>query len=161
MPEAAVIRRATESDIGGIVGLRLAFESITRDSGALAAGTPGETARRAELVALLGRDMRRGKLLCWLAEEGGCAVAQAALRLRVGRDGEILNVYTEPAYRGRGIGTALVATAVAEARALGVRRLSLQPTEDSRGLYKRAGFRAEGRGMKLEVKEPGPSRKDS
>src|SRR5208337_2843500 len=145
MPTIPAIRRAVASDLEAIVGLRLAFERITRDSGSL-----DEVSRRAELASLLGADMAEGNLVCWLAEDGGRAVAQAALRVRrragaaAGGLGELLNVYTDPSYRGRGIGSALVAEAVAEASAIGLGRVRLRPTDDSRRIYERAGFRAEG-----------------
>ena len=156
MSGTVAIRRAAAADLDAVVRLRLAFERITRDSGSLGDGTPGESARRAELSALFCRDMERGRLLCWLAESGGRAIAQAALRLR-GRsaEAEILNVYTEPAYRGRGIGAALVEAAIAEARALGLSRITLQPTEHSRRIYELAGFREEGRGMTLDLRDTG------
>jgi ribosomal protein S18 acetylase RimI-like enzyme len=150
MPEIVTVRRVGSSDMDAIVGLRIAFERITRDSGSL-----DEAGRRAELAALLGPDLAAGRLLCWLAETGGRAVAQAALRrsgrARAGGEGEILNVYTDPAYRGRGIGTALAAAAMAEARCLGLRRLRLQPTEDSRRIYERAGFRRAGGHMVCDL----------
>ena len=95
---------------------------------------------------------RDGTLACWLAEEEGRSVAQAALRIsRGGAEGELLNVYTSPGRRGIGLGTALVALALAEARSLGMSRLRLRPTEDSRRLYERAGFRPAGSGMELSL----------
>jgi GNAT superfamily N-acetyltransferase len=144
MPDSVSIRRAGRPDLGAVIGLRIEFERITRDSGSL-----DEGARIAQLSALLGPDLGAGSLRCWIAESGGRAVAQAALRLRGSAVGEILNVYTVPDFRGRGIGSALVATAIAEARELGLRRLYLQPTEDSRGLYERAGFSLAGSCMEL------------
>jgi GNAT superfamily N-acetyltransferase len=152
MPIIPAIRRAVASDLEAIVGLRLDFERITRDSGSL-----DETSRRAELSSLLGADLAAGSLVCWLAEDGGRAVAQAALRVkrRAGAAsrglGELHNVYTDPAYRGRGLGSALVAEAMAEASALGLGRLRLRPTDDSRRIYERAGFRAEGNDMVLDL----------
>jgi GNAT superfamily N-acetyltransferase len=147
VPDHFSLRRASAADLASVVGLRIDFERITRDSGSL-----DEGARRSELESLLGPDIASGRLLAWLAEEGGRAVGQAALRLRPGAgapEGELLNVYTVPGRRGRGIGGALVALAVAEARRLGLSRLRLRPTEDSRRIYEREGFRAEGRDMVL------------
>jgi GNAT superfamily N-acetyltransferase len=150
VPEVVTVRRAGFSDLDAIVGLRIDFERITRDSGSL-----DETRRRVELRVLLGPDLAAGRLLCWLAEAGGRAVAQSALRRRgrvlEGGEGEILNVYTDPAYRGRGIGTVLAGAAIAEARGLGLRRLKLQSTEDSRGIYERAGFRQAGGCMVVDL----------
>jgi ribosomal protein S18 acetylase RimI-like enzyme len=145
LSETIGLRRAAESDLAAIIDLRIRFERITRDSGSFAEGE-----RRAELSALLGPDLASSRLLCWLAEEGGRAIASAGLRFRDG-EGEMLNVYTMASYRGRGIGSALVGAAIAEARERGLRRLRLQATEDSRRIYERAGFRAAGRGMILPL----------
>ncbi len=148
MPFPAVIRRAIASDLETIVDLRMAFERITRDSGSMDAAS-----RRAEIASLLVKDLAKGRLVCWIAEEEGHPVAQAALRIRRrgGSAGEILNVYTDPVFRGRGIGSALVAAAIAEASAMGLGRLRLRPTDDSRRIYERAGFRAEGNDMVLDL----------
>ncbi len=49
------------------------------------------------------------------------------------------SVYVLPAYRGRGIGSALVARAEQEAAELGVRTLYLH-TPDKEGFYRRRGW---------------------
>ena len=152
VPARAALRRARASDLASVVALRLEFERITRDSGSL-----DWAARAAELASLLGPDLAEGRLLCWIAEAGGRAVAQAALRLLGRGEGEILNVFTQAEFRGRGIGSALVALAVSEAASLGLSRLRLQPTEESRGIYERAGFEARGLSMVLDPVPP-PSR---
>ena len=146
---AVRVRRAAAADIGAVVDLRLEFERITRDSGSM-----DRAARRTELLALLGPDLASGRLLCWLAEDGGIAVAQAALRLPSASprsEAEMLNVYTVPEYRRLGLASALVASAIAASREIGLGRITLQPTEDSRRLYERAGFRASGRRMILAL----------
>jgi GNAT superfamily N-acetyltransferase len=159
----ASIRAAGPGDLEAIVAMRIEFERITRDSGSM-----DELSRRAELRGLLGPDLASGRLAAWIAEEGGRAVGQAGLRLGR-RDSapapggpaalrgaaELLNVYVEPGFRGRGIGTALVRAAIAEARARGAREVGLQPTEDSRRIYERSGFEAEGDRMVLRLRGPG------
>jgi GNAT superfamily N-acetyltransferase len=139
----ASIRRARPEDLGEIVGMRIEFERITRDSDAM-----DEAARRAELAGLLGPDLASGALIAWIAEAEGRAAGQAALRLARGT-GELMNVYVRPGFRRRGVGAALVRAALDEARALGLGRITLQPTEDSRRIYEREGFAAEGRRMVL------------
>jgi GNAT superfamily N-acetyltransferase len=143
----ARIRRAGPEDLARIVDLRMQFERITRDSGSL-----DEPARRAELGSLLGPDLAEGRLLAWIAEAGDRAVGQSGLLLR-GAEAELINVYVEPGSRGCGLGTALVEAAIAEARARSAPAVTLQPTEDSRRIYERAGFRAAGRRMVLRLRE--------
>ncbi|MCC6315447.1 MAG: GNAT family N-acetyltransferase [Thermomicrobiales bacterium] len=53
----------------------------------------------------------------------------------------LAGVYVIPAWRGRGVGSALTRHAVAEAAAMGTRRLYLH-TEHARALYERLGWRA-------------------
>lgn len=152
--------------------MRIEFERITRDS-----GSADEVARRSELAALLGPDLASGALIAWIAEAEGLAAGQSALRLTryraengsrefafgeqrlapgpAGRaaalEGELMNVYVRPEFRRRGVGAALVAAAIDEARALGLRRITLQGTEDSRRIYERAGFEGRGGRMVLDL----------
>ena len=142
------IRQAGPGDLEAIVSMRIEFERETRDSGSL-----DEEARRSELRFLFGRDLSCGVLVAWLAEEDGRPVAQVALRLN-GDSGELLNVYTAPAFRRRGLGSALVDMSLAEADKLGLRRVLLQPTEDSRRIYERRGFRGGSRSMSLVLPRP-------
>jgi GNAT superfamily N-acetyltransferase len=141
------LRRAGPADLRAVIDLRIEFERITRDSGSL-----DEAARRAELQALFGPDLAAARLAIWLAEEGGRAVGQAALREGPRGEGELMSVYTDPGYRRRGIGAALVGLAIDEARARGLERLELQPTDDSRRIYEREGFVAAGRRMVLSLR---------
>jgi ribosomal protein S18 acetylase RimI-like enzyme len=146
--DGVAYRAATIADLDAIVRLRIEFERITRDSGSL-----DEAARYEELVGLFGPDLESGSLRAYLAEAEAAdsavaglplgAIAQAALRLLGDGEGEgeILNVYTIPAYRRRGIGSTLVDLAIAEARSLRLRRLTLQCTDDSRRIYESRGFR--------------------
>ena len=70
------------------------------------------------------------------------ADAQVAV-LRVVTDGAVFawicDVYVEPAHRGRGVGSALVAAAVADLEGRGVRRMLLA-TRDAHEVYAAHGF---------------------
>ncbi len=68
----------------------------------------------------------------------------------------IFNMFTRPAYRGRGIATELLRLSLEEGRARGVARFRLQPTCESRALYERAGFVAAGEEMRLDEGGSGP-----
>lgn len=59
-----------------------------------------------------------------------------------GREAYIMNLYTVPEWRGRGVAARIFAALVAEARAAGAELLRLHATEDGRSIYARAGFRA-------------------
>ncbi len=57
-----------------------------------------------------------------------------------GRKAYVMNMYTDPAYRRRGIGGHTLELLVEEARGRGVPHISLEATEMGRPLYERYGF---------------------
>jgi GNAT superfamily N-acetyltransferase len=149
----ASYRAAGPEDIGALVDLRIDFMRIVKSIGA-----EEEAAWRGELRELFAREIRSGALLAWVAVEGGRVVGTSGLALGPDRAGpgagEILNMYTVPERRGRGIGSALLELALREAEERGLSRLRLQPTDEGRPLYVRAGFRDDGRDMVLDLGAP-------
>jgi putative acetyltransferase len=89
--------------------------------------------------------LRAPEMRFWSAWEGGELVGVGALK-RLGDDyGEIKSMHTDEAVRGRGVGSALLRHIMAEARAAGMRRLSLETGSwpyflPARALYARHGF---------------------
>jgi ribosomal protein S18 acetylase RimI-like enzyme len=75
----------------------------------------------------------------WVGFLGDRAVASAGLMIGAGVAG-IYNVATAPRVRRRGIGAALTATAVAEARERGLEVAVLGASELGYGVYERMGF---------------------
>ena len=73
----------------------------------------------------------------------GAAVAAAEATLAGGVAG-VYNVATRAAYRRRGLGAALVARALVDARAAGYRASVLEAAPDGVGVYTRLGFREYG-----------------
>jgi GNAT superfamily N-acetyltransferase len=57
-----------------------------------------------------------------------------------GRCAYIMNMYVRPAYRRRGIATAMLDLLVADARRHGAGRIALEATEAGRPLYQKYGF---------------------
>lgn len=142
---ALVYRRAGPEDAAVLAALRLEFMRIVKDG-----GIPDEEAWLSFLAGYFARGLARGSLLAWLCLDGGEVVATAALRvdaIRQGRKGEgakegyVMSIFTLPAWRRRGLALRLMALLLAEAEALGLRRLLLHPTEDGRALYESLGFR--------------------
>lgn len=66
-----------------------------------------------------------------------------------GEKGYIMNMYTAPEYRRRGIATRTLEMLVADARKRGVTALSLEATAAGRPLYERFGFSASESEMEL------------
>lgn len=131
-------------------------------------GTPAEPSPRAREVTLEAvRDLRRewlgqmavdsdhvaveeevaqrlpGDLLVLAANDAAGAPAAFASLRTAGTEAEIEDVYCTPSQRGRGLATALVATAIARARGAGVEDLWIVADDDDwpKELYARLGFR--------------------
>jgi ribosomal protein S18 acetylase RimI-like enzyme len=93
-----------------------------------------------------------GKYAGWITSDGDKPVASAGLLVLdwpphpldpagEGR-GYLLNVYTEPEYRGRGLARALVELCLAEAKERGIRVVALHSSDAGRRIYEGAGFKA-------------------
>ncbi|MBS1797430.1 MAG: GNAT family N-acetyltransferase [Acidobacteria bacterium] len=98
----------------------------------------------------------------WVAAEAGEIVAhlfvqRVALVPRPCRPrdafGYVTNVYTKPAFRGRGVGTELLKRAVDWARAEDFELLLVYPGERAIDFYRRAGFEPENEALKLVLRE--------
>jgi ribosomal protein S18 acetylase RimI-like enzyme len=80
----------------------------------------------------------------WLAERGGQVLGSVALTDEGGGEGRIRWVLLHPSLRGRGLGRRMVGEAVARARELGMRKLTLDTFSDLRAaarIYRSLGFR--------------------
>ena len=139
------IRLATLEDLDELVRLRLDF---LEEVGSLKAGADvGELG--AAMRDYFMRKMPSGEFLAWVAESEGAIVATSGVTIferppnggnLAGLEAYLSNMYTLTEWRGRGVGTALVATIVAHLKATQVRRIWLHATEQGRPVYARAGF---------------------
>ena len=89
--------------------------------------------------------LRAPDVTFWSAWDGDEPVGVGALKRLSAEDGEIKSMHTAEAARGRGVASALVRYIMAEARARGMRRLSLETGSwayflPARALYARHGF---------------------
>ena len=92
-----------------------------------------------------------GDFVAWLAEIDDMPAGTAAIlwyphppgpRSLRGVDAYILNVYTKPEFRRRGIARALMERLIEEARAVGIGRIWLRASREGRPLYEELGFGA-------------------
>jgi GNAT superfamily N-acetyltransferase len=140
--QAHVVRQATSADLPALTILRAAW-------GAAQGRTAGEGDD-------LGERLRRwwerqgGLRVAWLATEGERPVGMVTLAVfeRMPHEGapdarwaHLANLWVEPDRRRRGVASTLVTTAVDWARAEGMERIVLNPSEMSRPLYEALGFR--------------------
>lgn len=141
------IRLATSDDAEVIAGHRV---SMFTDMGTLPAGADVDALRRTAVAYL--RDAIGSEYFGWLAcagdiVVGGCGMQLRRILPRLSRDGAvvdvewiILNVYTDAAWRRRGIAEELVRACLEWARERGVERIVLHASAEGRKLYEKLGF---------------------
>lgn len=92
-----------------------------------------------------------GILRAWVVEDNGRIVASGAALFydwpprpgdSLGRAALLHSVYTDPAYRRRGLARRIVLAIVDVCRELGLRTVSLHTSESGRSLYESIGFHA-------------------
>jgi ribosomal protein S18 acetylase RimI-like enzyme len=84
--------------------------------------------------------LRRSPARLFAAVDGDGAVRATSGSAVYGEDASVMFVNTDPAWRGRGVGTAMTAFALRDARARGGRRACLSATAAGQGTYARLGF---------------------
>lgn len=142
-----VIRMATESDVPALARLRREF---TLEDGPIASPLEDFDASFAEIV---GAGVREGRWVVWLADIDGDIASQAFIGLidKIPRPtagsrwlGYLTNVYTVPAWRGRGLGGRVLEAVKAWAAQEDVELLVVWPSDESVSFYRRHGFVGEG-----------------
>ncbi|MFP2929465.1 GNAT family N-acetyltransferase [Pyxidicoccus sp. 3LG] len=152
------IRKAGVEDLDDVIRLR---RELMRQFGGLTEENASrwEEAARRHLVTALPE----GRFHVWLGfSADGEAVACSGLvpfhrppsaQDVDGLEGYVLNMYTAPGWRGRGLARALLAELMAFARGLGMGKLWLHASDDGRPLYEKVGFAPNP--IALEWKPPG------
>lgn len=150
LTETFQIRQAEARDVEALVGLRLIFlEEVT--------GEPTPTGLRESLHGYFKRTLFNGEFRAWLAvaneqtdtpKEQIVGTSGLVFMSRPpshtslsGRDAYIMNMYTLPAWRGRGVGTALFSHVLEHIKISGSEKVILHATKQGRALYEKFGFR--------------------
>ncbi|HET9443590.1 MAG TPA: GNAT family N-acetyltransferase [Acidimicrobiales bacterium] len=136
-----VVRRGVAADVAAAVEL---FVVVAAEGRWIGREVVNREERHAELMAALRRSEDTA---VFVGEAGGEVVAQLGVTLRPYGVAE-LGMHVAPAWRGRGVGTALLEAAIAWARDAGAHKLALQVwphNEPALGLYRKFGFVEEGR----------------
>lgn len=154
MGAAVAIRRATAADAEEVIRLRLAF---LREYGE-AEGRPFPVALESATREYVQRMLSTGDLRFWFAEADRAVAGCCALILfdrppsygnPAGLTAYLLNVYTVPAYRRRGIASRLIEEALRHAKSIGAGRVSLHTSSAGRAVYERLGFKGRDNEMDL------------
>lgn len=153
MSDGITIRRAVEQDALTVARHRVL---MFRDMGTLPAEQGPPLERAAE--AYFRRAIPNGSYIGWLATPEGRpteVIAGGGIQLRemiprlqldrtavdLGPQGLIVNVYTEPAWRRRGIAELLMREILTFAKARGIDNVVLHASAEGRRLYEKLGFR--------------------
>jgi GNAT superfamily N-acetyltransferase len=147
---SVTIRRATEADVPALAYHRAA---MFRDMGVLAEHLFQPLVDAS--LRYLPDAMQTGEYISWVATEGSDAiVAGAGLQLRrmlprpdddggeliYGPQALVLNVYTEPAWRRRGVAKLLMHELLSWTTRNGVKSVVLHAAPEARSLYEKLGF---------------------
>jgi GNAT superfamily N-acetyltransferase len=141
-------------DVEALTRLRL---ELLDEAGELEGG-PEPAVLAASIRQYLAASLPAERFLAWVAEADGAIVATSGLVLLEkppsagnpnGLEAYLMNMYTVPGWRGRGLATRLLAEVIAYVKTTPARRLSLHCTEAGRCIYLRAGFVESGNEMRL------------
>jgi GNAT superfamily N-acetyltransferase len=148
------IRLATLEDAETLVRLRMTFlEEVGNFTGSVDIHAVAEAFRE-----YLRRKLPAGEFLAWVAEEEGEIVSTSGLVFferppngtsPSGLEAYVMNMYTRPEWRGRGLATALLDAAILHVKRTDARRVWLHATDVGRPVYERAGFVASDTWMEL------------
>ena len=148
-------RKATIKDISELVRLRIEFlKEINREYNI---DIEIQTKSEELLYKYFRNALYNGSFIAWLALFEGKIIATSGLcfyslpplfkkingkiKIMSGNVAYIMNMYTVPEYRKKGIATILFEKILAEAKDLGCRKISLHATDMSYNLYKKFGFK--------------------
>jgi GNAT superfamily N-acetyltransferase len=147
-------RRATLQDVGPLVALRLAF--LAEISGA----SEFNPALRPSLAEYFSRTIASEEFIGFLAVADGAIVATSGLvihrhppsnRNPTGREAYVMNMYTDPAWRRRGIASRLLHLLIDYARQNDCGKISMHALPKGRSIYLNAGFVAIETEMRLDI----------
>jgi GNAT superfamily N-acetyltransferase len=150
MTDALALRLATVDDVPALVNhRRRMFEDMAALKGEQLAQS-GLDAMDAAYAVLLRYEIPAGSTRVWVIADGGRVMASGALKFTdwlPRPDGSrrglvyVHSVYTEPAYRQRGLARRILNAMLDYCRENGWPRISLHASELGRGLYEQLGFK--------------------
>ena len=138
------IRTAKVDDIDILIKIRIDF--IIDDRGDLS--VVEEIAIRKQLATYFAKHINHD-FIAVLAETDNQVVSTAFLAISekpanptfiTGKTGTLLNVFTYPQYRRKGLATKVISQIIDEARKMGLSTIDLSATKNGKPLYEKLGF---------------------
>ncbi len=156
--EDIVFRKMNENDKDLFVNLRLIFLTDCFD---IITQTEKENIEQ-NLKIYFDEHIIKNDFIGIIGEHNGKVVSAAYLiildypanpKLINGKAGTLLNVYTYPEYRRKGIAKKLLEEIIKEAKLMGITSIDLNATESGYNLYKKLGFKDDNdKRMLLKIK---------
>ncbi|MCX6220001.1 MAG: GNAT family N-acetyltransferase [Bacteroidia bacterium] len=143
--EKVIIRRVTDQDIPAMTAARLNY--LTEMQGERSQDYLQELQMKLQQFFL--QTMKEGSFFALLAEYEGKAVSYGGMILKKipgdlnqssYLEGDILNMYTLPEYRRKGISSLILKQLLTEAKTMGVSKVALHCSKDGEPLYRKFGF---------------------
>jgi GNAT superfamily N-acetyltransferase len=144
--EDIVYRSAVSDDVSALADYRVQFLNEHFDH----LEDHGSEVVRKSLREYFAKAIPARSYIAWVAEYEGRIIATSGMvvwrkpamygGVESGKLGYLLNFYTVPEARRKGIATRLLAELINEAKSLGLRYLHLHASKDGIGIYRKAGF---------------------
>ena len=151
-------RRTTEEDIDILVKTRIEFlyeaVEVFRDR------SPDELEKTLEVY--FSESIPTEEFVGWLAYNEGELIATSGISFYripptfnnlTGKIGYIMNMYTKPEWRRKGIGSKLFEKLIEEAKKKNIAKLVLHATDDGKPLYEKHGFETKHTEMTFKLKK--------
>lgn len=140
-----IIRKVGDADVAVMTGHRIDY--LAGLQGERDAGYKENLKR--ELEEYFRRSMKEGSFFALMALYEGAAVAFGGMVIRKipgdfnkpsYLEGDILNMYTIPEARRKGISSLILAELLKEAKEMGISKVALHTSKDGEKLYRKFGF---------------------
>ncbi|MBO4903387.1 MAG: GNAT family N-acetyltransferase [Lachnospiraceae bacterium] len=153
-----VYKRLTENDLDRIIKMRI--DQLTEEYTAEGKTVPDDVDLEAALMDFYRRNMAAGTYVSWLAFDGDKIVGTSGMSFAQkppyftcpsGKLGILSSMYTDPAYRRRGIAMELLDRVVKEAKAYGCGTIYITASNMGVKLYEAYGFKHNGNFLQLNL----------
>lgn len=149
-------RKANINDVAELVRLRIEF---LKEAHNIESENNDPDLERS-LTNYFNGTLNNNSFIAWLALDKNEIVGTSGLcfytlvpseRNLTGKVAYIMNMYTQPNYRNKGIATYLFQKMIDEAKSLGYKKLALHATEKGKPLYLKCGFKVTNNEMMLNL----------